>query len=158
MFQKPSPHIALAQEDYSYASPDEVETVVGPSVQVEGDFSSEGNIVVKGTVSGSVKTSKLLTVENGAKILANVKASDAIVAGQVRGNIVVTNRIEFSETAQVFGDIQCQILVVAPGAVLQGKVNMRGGEEEDRADRKAKASVRSKTKIVEGQGQEIVEE
>jgi hypothetical protein len=32
---------------------DEVETVVGPSVNVEGDFASEGNIVVKGTVAGS---------------------------------------------------------------------------------------------------------
>jgi cytoskeletal protein CcmA (bactofilin family) len=38
------------------SSPDEVETVVGPSVHVEGDFASEGNIIVKGMVSGNVKT------------------------------------------------------------------------------------------------------
>ena len=47
MFQRPSPNIALSQQDNSHVSPDEVETVVGPSVHVEGDFSSEGNILVK---------------------------------------------------------------------------------------------------------------
>lgn len=156
MFQKPSPQIALSQEeDTSYSSykpaerDDEVETVVGPSVQVEGDFSSEGNIIVKGTVSGSVKTSRLLSVEQGAKILANVRAGNAVVAGQVKGNIIVADRVEFTETAEVLGDIQCQILVVAPGAILQGKVNMR--PEDDHAERKTK-SLRSKSRLTDGEG------
>jgi cytoskeletal protein CcmA (bactofilin family) len=63
---------------------DEVETVVGPSVNVEGDFASEGNIVVKGTVSGSVATSKFLLVEQGAKIVANVRAGSAKISGEVK--------------------------------------------------------------------------
>lgn len=160
MFQKPSPQIALSQEEESFAYrpalADDVETVVGPSVQVEGDFSSEGNIIVKGKVSGSVKTSKLLSVEHGAKILANVKAGNATVAGQVKGNISVADRVDLTETAEVWGDIHCQVLVVAPGAVLQGKVNMRSDDEE-RVEKKAKV-LRTKTKIVEGEGQEIVSE
>ncbi|PIR74648.1 MAG: hypothetical protein COU35_01400, partial [Candidatus Magasanikbacteria bacterium CG10_big_fil_rev_8_21_14_0_10_47_10] len=76
MFQKPT------ESSFSYdAQPqhDDVETVVGPSVHVEGDFASEGNIVVKGSVAGSVKTSRQLTVVEGAKILANVKAGTALV-------------------------------------------------------------------------------
>lgn len=160
MFQKPSPQIALSQvEDeipaFQSGRADEVETVVGPSVQVEGDFSSEGNIIVKGTVSGSVKTSRLLSVETGAKILANVRAGDAIVAGQVKGNIHVADRVELLETAEVYGDIQCQILVISPGAVLQGKVNMRPDEDE-RTEKKSKSGLRTKTRIVEGEGQEMV--
>lgn len=160
MFQKPSPQIALNRVDNDYmpsSHADEVETVVGPSVQVEGDFSSEGNIIVKGTVSGSVKTSKLLSVENGAKILANVRAGDAIISGHVKGNIQVLDRVELTQTAEVFGDIHCQTLVIAPGAILQGKVNMRP-EEDERSDRKAKPVLRTKTRIIEGEGQEIVTE
>lgn len=161
MFQKPSPQIALSQEeDTSYTSyqpashGDEVETVVGPSVQVEGDFSSEGNIIVKGTVSGSVKTSRLLSVENGAKILANVRAGSAVVAGQVKGNIIVADRVEFTETAEVLGDIQCQTLIVAPGAVLQGKINMR--PDEDHSERKSK-TLRSKSRMSESEGNDTEE-
>lgn len=115
---------------------DEVETVVGPSVVVEGDFASEGNILVKGTVSGSVKTARLLTVESGAKILANVKAGDAIVSGEVRGNVKVDNQLELTASAQVLGDINCQVLVVAAGALIHGKIAMRGMEGAEAASDK----------------------
>lgn len=116
---------------------DDVETVVGPSVNVEGDFSSEGNIVVKGMVSGSVKTSKLLTVEKGAKILANVKAGNAIISGSVRGNVKVAERLDLYDTAQVAGDVECKILSVAAGALIQGKLMMKGIEAgEVRDDKK----------------------
>lgn len=127
MFQKPSPMIALADNGYTPEPPrDEVETVVGPSVHVEGDFSSEGNIIVKGIVSGNVHTSKQLTVEKGAKIFAHVKAGTGIISGEVKGNVKVDGRLELTGTAQVVGDIDCQILVVEAGALLYGKVSMKG--------------------------------
>ena len=108
------------------AEPDEVETVVGPSVVVEGDFASEGNILVKGTVSGNVKTGKLLTVEQGAKILANIKAGSAVISGSVKGNVRVAERLELTESAQIDGDITCKVLVVAAGSLVEGKVVMKG--------------------------------
>src|SRR3989338_4000786 len=129
MFQKPSPQIALAQEE-NYApnnyAHDEVETVVGPSVHVEGDFASEGNIVVKGTVSGSVRTSKLLTVEKGAKIFADVKAGNAHISGEIRGNVRIADRLELTSTAKIAGDIACSVLVVEAGCLISGKVAMKG--------------------------------
>ncbi|MBU0661494.1 polymer-forming cytoskeletal protein [Patescibacteria group bacterium] len=105
---------------------DEVETVVGPSVNVEGDFASEGNIIVKGSVSGSVTTSRQLVVEEGAKILANVKAGFAIISGQVKGNLKIEDQLELTETAQISGDITCKTFAVAPGALIQGKISMNG--------------------------------
>ena len=123
MFKKSSTELPLINLEPTVKSVDEVETVVGPSVNVEGDFSSEGNIVVKGTVSGSVKTSKLLTVEKGAQIFANVRAGNAIISGGVKGNVKVADRLELHETAQIMGDIDCKTLSVAPGALLQGKVS-----------------------------------
>lgn len=40
----------------------EIETVIGPSVKVEGDFVTEGNMIVEGTICGSIKTSKNLKI------------------------------------------------------------------------------------------------
>jgi cytoskeletal protein CcmA (bactofilin family) len=105
---------------------DEVETVVGPSVNVEGDFASEGNIIVKGSVTGSVHTSKHLSVEQGAKIMANVRAGSVRIAGEVRGNMKVQDTIELTATARVLGDIEAKIFIVEAGAVLFGKVSMPG--------------------------------
>lgn len=130
MFQKPSPQIALNEDAYVTTSHDEVETVVGPSVHVEGDFASEGNILVKGTVSGSVKTSKLLTVEPGARIIANVRAGNAVIAGEIKGNVKVMERLEITSTARILGDVECSVLVIEAGALLHGKVAMDGIEAE----------------------------
>jgi len=143
MFQKPAAD--YANEPDNQKNHDEVETVVGPSVVVEGDFASEGNIIVKGTVSGSVKTSKLLAVEKGACIFANVRAGSALVAGSVKGNVKVGDRLELTETAQVLGDIECKILNVAPGALIQGKVSMKGIVMAD--EKKEKVAVAGRMKV-----------
>lgn len=107
---------------------DNIDTVVGPSVNVEGDFSSEGNIIVKGTVNGSVHTSRVLSVEQGAKIIANVRAGSALVAGEIRGNMKIKESLELSSTARVLGDIEVKTLSVEPGAIVFGKVSMPGIE------------------------------
>ncbi len=144
MFQKPTDGGYMPQ-------PDEVETVVGPSVAVEGDFVSEGNIIVKGTVSGSVRTSALLSVEQGAKILANVHANSAIIAGHVKGNLKVTDRLEVTETAQVSGDISCAVLSIAPGALLCGKINMKGMTVEESSRPKRRVSRRKEEETADGE-------
>lgn len=141
MFKKTVPEASFPAVNNPAVSSghDDVETVVGPSVKVEGDFSSEGNIVVKGIVSGSVKTSKLLTVEKGAQIFANVKAGSAIISGSVKGNVKVSDQLELHDTAQIMGDMECKILNVAAGALLQGKINMKGiniaDKQEDREEK-----------------------
>jgi len=154
MFQKPSSEKAYQpnQEERQKATHDDVETVVGPSVKVEGDFASEGNIVVKGIVSGSVKTSKMLTVEDGAKIFANVNAGNAVVSGGIKGNVKVAERLELTETAQVQGDVNCSILSVAPGALIHGKIVMKGvslkDEGSDKQDKKRISLGRTRSKAV----------
>src|SRR3989339_273772 len=136
MFQKHHPQPVFTEPIQSNHTTDDVETVVGPSVKVEGDFASEGNIVVKGTVTGSVKTSIMLTVENGAKIFANVRAENSVVAGGIKGNVKVSERLELSETAQIYGDIECKVLSVAPGALLYGKIMMKGISLVDESEKK----------------------
>lgn len=129
--------IEMEQSAYPVAQ-DEVETVVGPSVNVEGDFASEGNIVVKGTVSGSVFTSKHLTVEMGAKVIANIRAGSATIAGEVKGNIKVKESLELNSTSRVIGDVDVKSLKIESGAILYGKVTMHGVESSEK-------SVRTKT-------------
>jgi len=130
---------------------DQVDTVVGPSVVVEGDFVSHGNIVVKGVVSGNVKTSQHLLVEEGAKIMAHVKARSAKVAGEVRGNIKVKDTLELTATAKVLGDVECGTLIVAGGAGINGKcttlaVDFSSLKETNKEDKKI-LGLRKKSKI-----------
>lgn len=102
------------------------ETVVGPSVKIQGDLNSEGNIKVEGQVTGKLKTSQSVFVIQGARIAADVFAGNAIVGGEVQGNFKITGHLVLQSTAKVTGDIACQILRVEDGALFTGKCSMGG--------------------------------
>lgn len=120
-------HSNSASMSIQNAAPHEVETIVGPSVKVEGDFNSQGNVLIQGIVSGNIKTEKYLQVEEGAKIMASVSAESAKVSGEVQGNIRAKNTLELTPTARVIGDVEAKTLIIAPGAILHGKCAMLGG-------------------------------
>lgn len=148
---KPAPPVAESPEMEMYAPAQEgdtIETVVGPSVNVEGDFSSEGDIIVKGSVTGTVYTSRLLLVEQGAKISANVQAGSAKIAGEVKGNMRIRETLELSSTARVLGDVEVRTLSVEPGAVLYGKVTMTGVEGLDTKPVRSSRSSQKKSEDV----------
>lgn len=153
IFQKPASKSYEDDEQLDMSTDtrnhDEVETVVGPSVNVEGDFASEGNIIVKGSVAGSVNTSRHLSVETGAKIMANVKAGSARIAGEVRGNMKIKEVLELTSTARVMGDIEVKTLIIEGGALVAGKVSMPGLDMgEVRSARTLKTSAKKVEEIV----------
>ncbi len=102
------------------------ETFIGPSVHVEGNFNSQGNIQVEGSVTGTIKTSANLAVGEQATINANIEAASAYVAGKIKGNLIIHDRLELSATSVVDGDISTKILVMADGAKLNGHCQMNG--------------------------------
>src|SRR3989344_9256020 len=106
----------MSEDKYHLGGDDAIETVVGPSVHVEGNFESKGNIIVKGSVAGTVKTSRHLRVEEGATLVANVEAESAEVAGSIKGNVKVAGIIELTSSAKIKGDVQAGTLVIASGA------------------------------------------
>jgi cytoskeletal protein CcmA (bactofilin family) len=104
----------------------DVETVIGSTVKVDGNFVGAGDVIVQGQVAGTLKTSKNLQVGPGATIKADVEAANILVAGEIRGHVTCRGKIEIAATGKVYGNVDTQSIVVAHGAVLHGKVTMAG--------------------------------
>jgi cytoskeletal protein CcmA (bactofilin family) len=102
------------------------ETIVGPSVKIQGDLNSEGNINIEGQVAGKVSTSQSVFVKAGAKITADILAVNAIIGGEVLGNIKISGHLIMQSSAKINGDISCTVLRVEDGAQFTGKCNMKG--------------------------------
>lgn len=102
----------------------EAETIIGPLVKVEGDFVGKGNIIVHGEIIGNLKTDKSVSIEEGAKIHADVSANDIRVAGEIEGKIDASERLELASSAKIKGDISAKIFVVNAGAVFNGQCGM----------------------------------
>jgi len=155
IFQKPSSDIALEKNiekepiNSSQSSVDDsVDTVVGPSVNVEGDFSSAGNIIIKGSVSGSVNTSKHLLAEEGSKIMANIQAGSATISGMVKGSVKVKDTLIITSTAKILGDIRVKTLQVDAGAVIQGKIIMSMPSELTEKSTSSRSSFKKREKKI----------
>lgn len=110
---------------------DETETIIGPSVKVEGDFITEGDIVVEGMVCGTIKTAKNLKIGPKSKVYANVSAENALVSGEVQGSMKISQQLQLTSTAKIFGDVKAKILIVASGSILNGKCQM--GDSKDKS-------------------------
>ena len=106
----------------------DLETVIGASVKVDGNFVGSGDVVVDGQVSGTLKTSKNLRVGETAKIKADVEAANILVAGEIRGHVKCAGKIELAASGKIIGNVDTQTMVIAHGAVLHGKVTMAGHE------------------------------
>lgn len=100
------------------------ETIVGASVKLKGNLRSDGDILIDGTVTGDLKTKGSVRVGEGASVVASIKAQNITIAGQVQGNIEVSDRLEITQTGKVLGDISANVLSIAPGASFSGKCIM----------------------------------
>ena len=112
----------------------EIETVIGPSVQVEGNFVAAGDVIVEGTVAGSLKTEKNLRIGQGARIFANVSAANALIAGEVQGDVKIKESLELTGTAKIFGDIKTKVLTINAGACLNGRC-VAGDDKKTRLEK-----------------------
>lgn len=106
------------------AEPHGAETIIGPSVKVEGNFVGSGNVIVEGVVNGSIKTTKDLRIGDRAKVKADIDAANVTISGEVHGNVRSGGRLELAQSARVFGNVETGSLSVASGAVLNGKCTM----------------------------------
>ncbi len=115
-------------------------TIIAKGVKLEGEFKSQGDVLIEGEVLGNIQTDGLLTAGPDSVIKAGVTAADAVIAGKVEGNLQVKHRLEIRATAKVKGDTVCQTIGIEAGAMLQGQV--RCGEDAKASAEPQQAAVK----------------
>lgn len=107
----------------------QAETVIGPSVVIQGDLESEGDVRIAGQVNGKVNSNQSVFIEQNAKLLADIMAKELAIAGEVQGKLNASGLLVLHGTAKVSGEITCPILRVEDGAALSGKLVVTGKRE-----------------------------
>jgi cytoskeletal protein CcmA (bactofilin family) len=102
----------------------EIETIIGPSVKVKGNFITKGSMQIDGELEGTLKIGNDLIVGEGAKITANVNANRIMVSGSIKGNLKANESLEITDTAKVEGDIESKVFSVDAGAQINGRLKM----------------------------------
>jgi len=108
----------------------EVETIIGPSVKVKGEFNGQGDIVIEGMFEGILKTTNGVFIADGAKIRADIEAKDCTIGGEVIGNVKLKGYLDVGPSAKILGDVEAISLSVSKGAVINGKCTMLKNHQE----------------------------
>ena len=99
-------------------------TIIGHGITIEGEITSEEEVVVAGTVRGKLSAEGPVTIEAGAVVEADIGASSLSVGGHVTGNVAASDRVDLLGGARLVGDVKAARLTIADGASFKGNVDM----------------------------------
>jgi cytoskeletal protein CcmA (bactofilin family) len=103
-----------------------VETLVGANTRISGDVHFSGGCHVDGTVNGSVTadpdSKSALSISEGANVDGGVTVPYVVLNGIVRGDVFANQRVELGPTARVIGNVYYNLIEMAIGAEINGKL------------------------------------
>jgi cytoskeletal protein CcmA (bactofilin family) len=113
----------------SSARADLKESMLASDLTIEGKIEGSGHVRIAGSFKGDVNVQGNLTIETGARVTGQVRASTVIVAGELHGNIEAAARVEIQETGILVGDVKAGSLTVSAGSRMRGQVEFGWGEK-----------------------------
>jgi cytoskeletal protein CcmA (bactofilin family) len=103
-----------------------VDTLVGSNTRINGDVNFEGGCHIDGTVKGNVsadtESSSALSVSEDGNVEGGVSVPYVVLHGIVRGDVFATQRVELGPTARVIGNVYYNLIEMAIGAEINGKL------------------------------------
>ncbi len=103
-----------------------IDTLVGPNSRVNGDLHFEGGCHIDGTVKGSVssdpESNSAVSISEEGDIEGGVSVSYVVLNGIVRGDVYANQRVELGPTARVIGNVYYNLIEMAIGAEINGKL------------------------------------
>ncbi|MGB8326542.1 MAG: polymer-forming cytoskeletal protein [Steroidobacteraceae bacterium] len=118
------------------------ESVISAGLTIDGKIDGAGSLRLGGRFKGDVSIDGNLTIDAGAHLAGQVRASVVVIGGELEGNVIGAKRVEVLDTAVVTGDVKAGTIAVAAGARMRGQMEF-GWEEKpgaSRADHKGNGS------------------
>jgi cytoskeletal protein CcmA (bactofilin family) len=103
---------------------------LGKDTVFEGKLSFTGSVRLDGDFKGEILTEGTLVIGDSAKIEADIHISHIIISGEIRGNIVASDRIEIKSPGKVFGNIQAPTVIIEEGVIFEGNCRMQTAKED----------------------------
>jgi cytoskeletal protein CcmA (bactofilin family) len=104
----------------------EIRTLIGAGTRVNGDVVFTEGLHVDGVVHGNVSSEDdrpgALSVSENGVIEGDVTVPDLVLEGTVKGNVEARERVELGPTARVIGDVVYNLIEMAIGAEVNGKL------------------------------------
>lgn len=89
------------------------------NTEMKGDLNFKGSFRIDGRFKGKIDSDSTLIVGDSGKVDADIKIANIVINGEVKGNILASERVEINSSGRVIGTIATPKLIVEEGAYLE---------------------------------------
>ncbi len=100
-------------------------SVLGPSLRFRGELSAQEDLIVQGSVEGSITHTQSLTVGTDGSMKGDIRARVIVIDGKVEGDMYATESVNIRATAKVKGNVFAPRVGITEGAFFQGQIEMQ---------------------------------
>jgi len=100
-------------------------SVLGPTLRFKGELSAQEDLVIQGSVEGSITHTQSLTIGTDGSMKGDIRARVIIIDGKVEGDLYATESVNIRATAKVKGNVFAPRVGITEGAFFQGQVEMQ---------------------------------
>ena len=105
-------------------------SIIDKELTIDGTVSTNGRIIVKGVLKGTVIGNNIVIAEEGS-VYANAKVASMTIGGTFEGELRALKELILLSTGKCTGKVVCKNLVMETGAVLNAQVTCLSGEDTD---------------------------
>jgi cytoskeletal protein CcmA (bactofilin family) len=116
----PAPAPAPAAADLSSRA-----SVLGPTLKFRGELSAQEDLIVQGSVEGSITHTQSLTIGTDGTMKGDIRARVIVIDGKVEGDLYATESVNIRATAKVKGNVFAPRVGINEGAFFQGQIDMQ---------------------------------
>ena len=100
-------------------------SMVGSAVTIGGEIHCQQDLFIDGEVNGTMSVPRhKLTIGPSARVKADIKAHNIVIAGTVEGKIEATERVELRNRSHMTGDVRSPRIMIENGAVVKGTIEV----------------------------------
>ncbi len=103
-----------------------IDTLVGSNTKVSGDVEFSGGFHVDGYIKGNIQaepdSQSVLSISEHGTVEGSVSVPHVILNGTVKGDVSARERVELGTTARVIGNVYYNLIEMAIGAEINGKL------------------------------------
>ena len=107
---------------YVLQHPQKKLSIVEKGLTIEGSVSFKGQLIINGTVKGTLEGDHIVITEEGV-VEAETRASFITIGGIFRGRLTVSGKFVLLSTGVCSGIVECQEMELEPGGVLNGEIS-----------------------------------
>jgi cytoskeletal protein CcmA (bactofilin family) len=100
-------------------------SVLGPTLRFRGELSAQEDLIVQGSVEGSITHTQSLTIGTDGTMKGDIRARVIVIDGKVEGDLYATESVSIRATAKVKGNVFAPRVAIIDGAFFQGQVEMQ---------------------------------